>query len=364
MHKFSWILVFYILFFLWILNSFAFEADLQIDKKETDINDYINLRVGVKSDDKSQIWITDIKWIENFDIINQSQSQSSSTNVQIINWNAETKVETQLNLDITLKARNKWEYVLWPAILSDWSGELSTNTVQIKITWDDLFVNNNHLNINPQTNQWNTNQNPNSNNWNIWNTNTQNNTAWNVITENKADSIQDYEDTQKRNFDSDKSLYLLLAVLFTISVLTYTTIKKNPEFIEKLMSKSENDTSNDTQNTSHNINYSSEKTLEQKTNFAEKILEKETIIPKNTQKLPDLSDPNFLANIDKYFRQNISNKYKISNIDNKTYDEILSGLEIENTDKIEEIIKLLNKAKYSNSFWDNEKILEILKELN
>jgi len=124
----------FISLFIWLLsNIFAFDANLQLDKSKTNINDYINLRVEINSTEWWEIWITNIKWLENFDLISQSQSQSSSTSMVIINWKTQNKTKSIINLDLTLKPKKKGEFVLWPATLEAGTWKVLTNTVKVKV---------------------------------------------------------------------------------------------------------------------------------------------------------------------------------------------------------------------------------------
>jgi len=74
------------LFFIFLLHSFAFDANLSVDKNTANINDYINLRLEINSSKWWEIRVTNIKWLENFAKVWQSQSQSSSSQIVVINW--------------------------------------------------------------------------------------------------------------------------------------------------------------------------------------------------------------------------------------------------------------------------------------
>jgi hypothetical protein len=336
------------------------------------------LRMEITSEEWGQIWITEIKWIENFDIISKVQSQSSSSNVVIINWKTETKTESKVNIDFTLKAKIKWDYEVWPAILSDWKNEIKTNTVKITVRWDNLFVNNRKPNINTQNN-WNT-----QSNWN-----TQNNIK------KEDNSIVDYENIDKRNFSSDKSLYILIWLIIFISFITYIIIKKNPKLLEKIINKdNDKEIVEKEENKDEYVEEIFEKSLDkftkqveeedlvnlEKLEILEKDLEKDLEIKsenkeksteknnqteiKNTKlKYPDLSDKEFITKINEIFKHKIWKKYNIKNTDNKTYQEILDFVDSEKKDSIQSIVDLLNKAKYSNKHLDNEKILELVKNI-
>lgn len=330
-------LVFYILFFLFAINANAFEAKLQLDKNQTDINDTINLRVEVTSEQWWQIAVKEIKGLENFDVVWQSQSQSSASNIAIVNWQSQTKTETKLNLDLTLKAKTKWDFEIWPAILTDWSWEVTTNNLKINVSWDNLFVNNNHIKINNNqvNNQWNTN-----------NTKQEEKEK----KEEKQDKIGEYENTTKKDFDENSWLYLLWFILLLILAWVFYTFKKNPELLEKIVNNEIN---------KENEKQEKEIIKEQVVSDIKEEIKKE--VPKTKQKIiyPNIEESDFITKITQTFKYKLASKYDIESIETKTFDEILWF--IEDKDEIKEIINLLNKAKYSNIDTDNEKILEMVK---
>ena len=308
------------LFTTLIWNTFAFESTLKVDKKEVALNDYINLTLDISSYEWWQVWIKNIKWIENFDIINKGQSQKSSSSVVIINWKTETKTKSIINLNFTLKPKVKWEFNIWPAILEKDKQEVTTNIVSVKVWWKSL---------NPNTVQ-------NNSIINLWN---------NI--NNKTDTIKNIE---KKEF-YDKWIYLLIIVLLITWAWYYFLLKKN-NIINK---KQEKDLEN------NNIKTNSK----QNKNNNEIDFEKQNI----EIKYPSLDDKDFLNKIDNIFREKIFKIYNIKNIKNLTFEEILKIIEnLENWDNsklddIKSIIKLINKMKYSNLLWDKNKLFNLIKEL-
>ena len=312
------ILLFIWLFFTFISNIFAFDANLQLDKKETDINDYIKLRVEINSDEWWEIWISNIAWLENFEIISQAQSQSSSTNMVIVNWKTESKIKTSHNLDLTLKAKKKWDFILWPATLKNGNDKITTNSVKIKVSWDNLFVNNNHLNIN--TNQWWTNLNK---------------TKQNIINSGEKD-IEKYDNVVKKDFYNKNEILLFIFILFVMLWWLYFLLNKNIKIAEdKKVSNKENEE------------------RKEEVDFDKKEIE---II------YPEINDPNFINKLEQVFKHKLYNKYNIKNIKNKTFDEILDESNDKNED-IEKIILLLNKAKYSKIIWDSSVLLNLIRNI-
>ncbi len=327
---FIWLIIFF------ISKIFAFNASLQLNKSEININDYVNLRVEISSTQWWEIWIIDIKWLDNFDLISQSQSQNSSTNIVSVNWKIQNETKTTINLDLTLKPKVKWEFTLWPATL-EWNWwEVLTNSVKIKVWWDSLFVNSNQNKIN-----------------NLW---IQNNPQKDI-------KIETYNDIEKRNFDNNDDLYLLLIILLITWIWLYLLNKNNPNLLVKILW-------NKKENWSKKENWNKDKDKDKDKEYIESNNKK--INFENIEKInyPEINDSNFIQKIDIILREKIKNNYGVKNIKKLTFDEILEIIkqdikkekDIKEKD-VEELIILLNKAKYSNNIWNNSKILELLKEI-
>ena len=315
-------LSFLLLFFINISYIFSFDANLQIDKKETDINDYIKLRVVINSDKWWEIWITKIKWLDNFEIINQSQSQSSSSSIVIVDGKTERKTQTSHNLDLVLKAKEKWDYILWPAYLKNWKEEIKTNDVKISVTWDNLFINNNHLQVPKQKNT--------NNNQVLSSTKNENNDI--------DKKIDDYSSIEKKEFWEGNFLYLFLWVLLSLIIWFYLILKNS--FWSNKLKSNELFVKNEKDNINDNV----------------KKINIEVIYP-------DINDSNFISKINNIFKQKIWKKYGIQNIENKTNEELLNVVSNDVREEIQNLTHMLNKAKYSNIEWDNEKILELIKNI-
>jgi len=307
----------FIWLFVWLIsNIFALDANLQLNKLETNINDNINLRVEINSTEWWEIWITNIKWLENFDLISQSQSQSSSTSMAVINWKTQNKTKSTINLDLTLKPKSKWEFVLWPATLEVGTWKVLTNTVKVKVWGDNLFI---HSNVANSTNHKQLN--------NLW--------------QQKDSKIKTYSKIEKRNFDNSRDLYLLLIILLFIWTGFYILNNENFKwFIKK-----------DDWNIKNKWTNIKNEEVGGEVNFdkVEKI------------EYPELNDNDFISKVDNVLRNKLELKFNIRNINSKTYDELLK--EIWENKWLENLIKLINNAKYSNNIWNNNKILELLKEI-
>jgi len=314
------------LFFSVLFNVFALDAKLSLDKIESDINDYISLRVKINSDMSWNIQITKIKGLENFDIISQSQSQSSSTSMVIVNWKTQSKTNMSINFDLVLKAKKKWKYTIWPAILKKWKEEITTNKVSVNITWDKLFVNGNHLNVN---NNINNNPSP------LRGTsleNGRNNLSKLALKSKESGKINTYDNVWKSDFKNNNAWYLLAWVMLILWLAWYFFFFK-PVFNPGVENKSKEN---------------------KEVDFNEKPVD---IV------YPQVNDSNFILDISIIFKQKIAEKYKISSIENKTFDEIITEIWDQVDPKIVDLEHMINKAKYSNIILDNTKILEIVKEI-
>lgn len=122
--------VFIIIFFWLFGNIFAQNAVLEVEK--TQIVTWEKFSVVVTFDD---IWdFVELKWSENFQIISQSQSTSSMTQMTIINGETKQENKTIHEIFFTLSPLSAWEFQLWPAIFQTSSGSISSNAVKIQVT--------------------------------------------------------------------------------------------------------------------------------------------------------------------------------------------------------------------------------------
>ncbi len=319
------IFIFIWLFLIFLWNTFAFDANLQINKKNFDINDYINLKLEISSLESWAIQVKEIKWLENFEILWQSQSQSSSSQVVIVNWKTKSETKTILNLDLTLKSKTKWDFVIWPAILTDSKKEIETNSINIKISGNSLFLNNNHLKIKKQTKSNFSGNSPNKKE------------------EKKLkqdEKIETFENVEKKDFSNNNIFYLFILISILTWLWFFFLLKNKKNFDKK----------------ENNFDF------EEKNNFEEKT-EKVDFEKKVNEKIiyPKINDKDFVEKINDILRKKIEKKYNIKNIFWKTFEEILS--EIRENKDLENLINMINKAKYSNLILDNEKILEKIKEI-
>lgn len=113
---------------MWSL--FAQSIQLSTPAPQVDINNPFTVAITVT--DGPTWWTVNLDWVDNFDVV----WQSTATTMQIIN--GVRKQWTQLQLQ--LKAKEKWVFELWPARIQ-WNWSLESNVVSVEIIGDKLFVN-------------------------------------------------------------------------------------------------------------------------------------------------------------------------------------------------------------------------------
>lgn len=298
-------------------NSFAlFKANIDTENNKIDINENVRLNISIESDELSDIKMWNIKWLyENFDVVWQSQSQWSSTQVVIQNWKTEEKTSISHRLTLELKPKKKWNYEIWPASIFNWSWKIETNSIKIEVSWDKLFVNGNHLQV-PT--------------WNNSKVQTQ------VPQENKDETLNFEKEIEKKQFNDSQNLILFLIISLSVWVWIYFIIYN---------AKRKNVVSNNTIK-------------------SDKIIKQEEInyeIQNNETIYPEISDNNFIEKIDYILRDKLRHKYNIKDIENKTYEEIMETIKDKEDLKI--IIDKLIKAKYSNLVNDNSSLINLIKNL-
>jgi len=127
-----------------LVYSQNISMSLASDKPHYDINENIDLTLTIKADQQVQAGVVSIKWVEQFDVV----SQSNWTNIENINW----AVNVLNQLKILLSAKAAWEYVIWPAQTQVWSWLKESNTITISVSWEKMFIGNsapNYTNATP-----------------------------------------------------------------------------------------------------------------------------------------------------------------------------------------------------------------------
>lgn len=319
---------FYItLIFISIFKVNALDADIKINTNSTDINDYIVLTISIDTSWWNDILVKEVKWLENFELINQTQSKKSSSSIVIVNWQTKENTKVIHNLVLTLKWKDKGNYVLWPAIVQEGGEEIITNSVEIEITWDRLFLNNNHLNIDLSES---------------------NDTVDNSVLDNNKDNhFKDWDIISNNNLinksvsESDKDIFILLLSLLVMWIILYFFLKNNNELIWK--------------------NYKDIKKDDVNFNQNEDRLE---LIKEKEYTYPDILSDNFIEEISDIFKTKIAVKYGIKSIKKLSWEEILDFIRDKNDiSNVKEIILLLNKLKYSKNWNDGKIILDKVKNI-
>lgn len=324
---FLWI----ILFSIFYLNTNALNIEVNTDKNDISIWEIFDLNIKIEWNISSDFNLWDIKWIENFDIINRSQSQSNASKIVIINWEKQSESKTIYNIYYKLQANKKWDFVIWPIILTNSGSNISTNPINISVDWKSLFLQNK-----------------------IKNNIIDNKTNLNIITDKKE--------------TNDKILYLKyiknILFMFIVFILLFTLFyylknKNKVSYFIKSIWKNIKQKFYNLKNTTYDKN-----NIEIE---AEVIKEKEyTNIKKDKEDeiYPSKYDKNFIYKLEEIFRIKLKEKYKIKDINNKTYIDIISEIEDEkyyNKEKIKMLSNLFNKAKYSKISVNKNELIELVK---
>jgi hypothetical protein len=233
----------------------------------------------------------------------------------VLNWKTETKTSVSHKLTLELKPKKKWNYEIWPANIKSWSWKIETNSVKIEVTWDKLFVNNNHLKI------------P------TWNNTPQ---IQNTQQKNDDENIDFTKDIEKEKFEDNNTKYLFLLTLILIWIWTYYIIN----------------------------NKQSKQTTKENNNLQNEKIEEINYEIWENENYPEITENNFIEKIENIFKKKLKNKYNINEIENKTYEEIIESINnVDEKAKIKEISNKINKAKYSNLVNDNSSLILLIKDL-
>ncbi len=325
------IIVWFMVFVFAISNVFAFDASLSTNTTNANINNPIQLTLKLTIDQNAQVKIKQIKWLENFDVVWQRQFQSSSSQVTIINGQTKSVNTTIYTVVLSLSAKKAWNYTIGPAILDVWNKEYKTNTVNVKISWAKIMLNNTQNYQPQQTTQTQQNQvhNP------VW---------WvRTIQQNTSQpKIQNFENEVKKIQPQDNSkIYLIIALLVFIWLIILIRVYNNYKKEKNIDVIKEEE---------WEIQAIEQEEKQNKIDFEQQPLD-----------YPSIDDEDFENKLDKVFRQKLAQKFNISNVYNKTYTEILK--ELNEDEKVKEIINWLELLKYSNLVADRQELLELVKSL-
>lgn len=175
---------------MFFCTTFALNMSLQIDTSQATVDDRVNLKLTIDSQEWGSVQIDEIKWIENFEIVSQSQSSNFSS----ING----KITSTLSINFTLIPKKKGSYEIGPIILNDGKEKFESNTVKIEITGEKIFLN------------WNQSKN------NVW---IQNNPFQNT---QKEEKIWEWNQIQEKN---NFQIFLLLWVMSILILIVYFLLK-------------------------------------------------------------------------------------------------------------------------------------------
>lgn len=291
-------------FLIFIPNLYSFEAYINTDSRDIKLNEKFNINLKIDLKDSKNIKINRIKWIENFDLIWQSQSQQSKSRTTIINWKTDTISKQIIDVNYLIKPKKSWEYILWPIILSEWKNTYSTNSLVLNVS--DEFINN-------------------------------------------KEKINKYS-IDKNEGVNFKYTFLYLFTLFLILIFILIVFLNNNKFVKKYIQKLLNKFGY-----KKNINTDSDFNHYKMDDF-----EKNQII-----NYPDINDQDFVYKIDDIIRQKISKKYNLKGINKLTYNEILQSLDQNLSDKfiLENIFDMISKIKYSNILISKSQLLELVKKI-
>lgn len=131
MKKLIFLIVFY---FLSSLNLYAFDANISVTKEEIWLKDNTKLRIQINHDNTKNIEIKEIKWIDNFIILNKTSWTSSSSNIVIVDWKTTSQSKTIDFIDLTLSPKKSWNFNIWPVIVETSEERKETNIISINVS--------------------------------------------------------------------------------------------------------------------------------------------------------------------------------------------------------------------------------------
>ena len=275
--------------------------NLQTDKTDYDIDETIKLILNIESDQQINAWIVQIDWIENFD----SFGTANSTSIQNINW----QVNMQNKVSFSLKAKQKWDYQIWPAQVQVWTWIVYSNSINIKVFGEKMFIGNKPTNFTNQT-SWQT----------------ENDQEKNIKTEKKIIN------SKQKTF-----------IFFFVFVNIFTLLMAGLVLRKYMKNKPKNKTWE-----------KSEKNINRELN------QKKIIFPK-------IDDKNFESKITKILNLILTQKIwlptqsmtfnEIKNLENRT------NLDKNTQENFEKIFELLRIQKYSKNEVDRKEIVEMIKSV-
>lgn len=308
--------IFKIIYFIWLfyfslINVLAFDANLSLNQSEIDINDFVNLRIQISSSQWWQVLVTEIKGLEKFKKIGQSQSTSSSSKIMIVNWQTKSETITTINLDLNLEAEETWEFEIGPALLQNWTWSINTNSVKLKVIWNKIqgiWINNSVL---PSQKINNSNSSK----------------IEKPIKKLEENPIK-IDELENNNYE----LYLFVLILLVTLIIFYFLLKNRKQSLLK---------NNDP--------------------FAVWVKPSFEEIKKHKIVYPEIDDNDFIKKAEIVLRKKLQNKFDLKNIENLTFQEIQTLLW--KKEDLKDLFDLINKWKYWDTINNNSEILEKIKNI-
>lgn len=125
----------FIIIFFWLFgNIFADNAILETEKLEIVTGESFFVVLTLDSNWK----FVELKWAENFQILSQSQSSFNSSSISIVNGEKKEDSKIVYKIILTLSPISAWEFELWPAVFETSNWTISSNVVQIKVSWESV----------------------------------------------------------------------------------------------------------------------------------------------------------------------------------------------------------------------------------
>jgi len=231
----------------------AFNASLNLDTNQQDINNPITLNLKIESDKVGQIAVKHIKWLENFDIVGQNQMQSTSMQMININGHIEQKAVTTYNVILKLLAHKQWTYTIWPALIQVGNKEYKTNSVNVKITGQKIMLNNSQNTLQQlQT----------KSNLPVWQTHTFNvkNNSQNTNSQstNQQNLLENFKNQNIKIKENNYTIYYIIAIILLLWLIFVFWVLNNEkeiinEKVEKNNEKEDNKTNLEAQIINHNL---------------------------------------------------------------------------------------------------------------
>lgn len=340
---FLWIIFFSICY----LNTNALNIEINTDKNNLSVWEVFDLDIEIEWNVSSDFNLWEIKWLENFYIVNRSQSQSSASKIVVLNWQTQRESKTIYNIHYTLQANKKWDFVIWPISLTGSWSNISTSPVNINVEWSGLLWSKKPKNID----------------------NNQSNNDFDLFFEDeKVTDNNIIIDTNKKSYLDDiivtiKNIFFIILAFVPIFLLFYYFQNKDKINLKIKESKFWNKFNNLRIDELKETIFNTKEDKEKQNYKQEGIIKVEDV---KEDIYPSKYDKDFLSKLEEIFRNKLKRKYKLENIKNKTYVDILS--EVENIkfydkEKIKMLSNLFNKAKYSKIWVDKEELLELVKTI-